>query len=79
MIKNKKFAGIVMLLLVATVLVSGCAQEPAKPGATGTASPSPTGPTEVKSEKDVAKVVGDVSTDVSKLSKELATIDNDLG
>lgn len=72
---NKKFAGIVLLLLVATVLVSGCAQEPAKPGT----SPSSTTPTEVKSEKDVAAVVGDVSTDVSKLNKELADIDKSLG
>ncbi len=73
--KNKKIFSIVMLLLVATVLVSGCAQEPAKPAT----SQSPTTPTEVKSEKDVAAVVGDVSTDVSKLSKELADIDKSLG
>ena len=62
-----------MLLLVATVLVSGCAQEPAK------TSPSPTTPTDVKSEKDVAAVVGDVSTDVSQLTKDLADIDKSLG
>lgn len=64
-----------VFLLVATVLVSGCAQSPAK---TGSASPNPA-PTEVKSDKDVAKVVGDVSTDVSKLSKDLADIDKSLG
>ncbi len=73
--KNKKFAGILLLLLVATVLVSGCAQQPAP---TGTTSPSPTGPTEVKTEKDVARVVGDVSIDVSKLSKDLGDIDSSL-
>jgi len=72
--KNKKFAGVILLLLVATVLVSGCAQEPAKP--TGTASPALT---EVKSDKDVAAVVGDVSSDVSNLGKELADIDKSLG
>ena len=63
-----------MLLLVATVLVSGCAQQPATPSQSASQAP-----TQVNSDKDVAKVVGDVSTDVSQLSKDLADIDKGLG
>jgi len=58
-----------MLLLVATIFVSGCAQQPA-----GNETVS-----DVRSDKDVAAVVGDVSEDISDFTKDLDNIDNGLG
>ncbi len=66
--KNIKMI-IVLALLVATIFVSGCAQQPA-----GNEMVS-----DVKSDKDVASVVGDVSPDISDFAKELDNIDKGLG
>ena len=67
--KSKKTALFIIMVLVSVVIISGCAQQPA-----GNETVS-----DVKSDKDVAQVVGDVSTDISDFSKELENIDKGLG
>ncbi len=68
-IKNKKITATILILLAATVFVSGCAQQPV-----GNETIS-----DVKSDKDVANVVGDLSEDISNFTKELENIDRELG
>ena len=67
--KNRKTVVVIMLLLVATIFVSGCAQQPA-----GNETVS-----DVRSDKDVAAVVGGLSEDISNFTKELENIDRELG
>ena len=66
---NKKITVVILMLLVVTIFVSGCAQQPA-----GNETIS-----DIKSDKDVANVVGDLSGDISSFTKELDNIDIGLG
>ncbi|MBI4163394.1 MAG: hypothetical protein HY512_00910 [Candidatus Aenigmarchaeota archaeon] len=68
--KNKKITLFILMLLAATVFISGCAQQPVAGNETIN---------DVKSDKDVADVVGDVSTDISDFTKDLDNIDSGLG
>ncbi len=65
---NKKSV-LIILILVSIVFVSGCAQQPA-----GNETIS-----DIKSDKDVANVVGDLSGDISSFTKELESMDKGLG
>ncbi len=71
---NKKFAGVILLLLVATVLVSGCAQGPAS-----TTSPSPTKTTSITSKEDAAAAVPKALEKTDKALGALEDIKQDLG
>ncbi len=70
--KNKKIVSVVLLLLVATVLVSGCAQQP-------TASPSPTKTTSITSKEQAAAAVPDALEKTDKALGALQDIKEDLG
>ncbi len=60
----------VLVLLVSVVIISGCTRQTPE---------NKTESTEIKSDKDVAKVVGDVSEDISNFTKQLEGIDAGLG
>jgi PBP1b-binding outer membrane lipoprotein LpoB len=63
---NKKAVFVIAVVLISTIFISGC-----------TSSNAPTG--DVKTQDDVKKTVGDVSTDIENIQSVLDDIDKKLG
>ena len=68
--KRGQIALAMLILIVAALFVSACSKKEAPQGTTGAA--------DIKSDKDAAVAVSDVSTDISNITNELESIDSGL-